>query len=305
MGRSTIKSIFLVFILSVYSPGCVWINGTTIDGEWIEHSDSFTNIHQSDLRESLHTSPKQKLRYLKESLSEQEQENNITRAVFLILDGNYKESIQTLLKEERVHNKSYEVAVNLGTAYELSGDNVSALKWIKEGINRNPDSHYGTEWLHVKILETKLKLQKDPTYLNNHHVINFERYAYENPRYKEAILYQLRERMLFVKPKDPIVADLLFSYALANANDGGFLEYSREVLELAEEYGYPNTQELIEKKKEFQDIIDHVALMKNLKISLYIALFFIFLFIAYKKKWFFLTKKAQRAHLKNNDDSKY
>lgn len=305
MRGVTIKYIFLVLLSSVYSLGCGWVNGTTIDGQWVERSGRFLYLHDESLRSSLDSTPRQKLHYFQESLSDKEQENNITKAVLLMLDGNYEVSIQQLLIEEKVHNKSYEVATNLGTAYELSGDNVNALKWIQEGINRNPDSHYGTEWLHVKILETKLKLQDNPVYLKSHHVIDFNEYAYEDPRYIKDILYQLRERMLFVKPKDTVVADLLYSYALANANDGGFLEYSIDLLELSEEYGYLNSQELAAKKKEYQKMIDHVAFIKNLKIALYVVIFpLLFLFIAYKKKWFFLTRKAQQAYIeeKNNHE---
>jgi len=293
------KHLFLLLVLSIYSVACGWINGTTIDGQWVERSGRSNYVHQDDLRLSLESTPRQKLDYFEESFSEEERENNITKAVFLMLDGKYKESIEKLLIEEKLHDKSYEVATNLGTAYELLGDNVKAYKWIEEGLKRNPDSHYGTEWLHVKILEAKLELSIDPDFMKNNHVIDV---SYSGYNVTEALLYQLRERMLFVKPKDPIVADLLYSYALANANDGGFLEYSMEALELSEKYDYTNSQELSDKKEEFQDIIDHVALMKNLKIALYVALFFLFLFIAYKKKWFFLTSKAQQAHLEQSNE---
>jgi len=49
---------------------------------------------------------------------------------------------------------------DLGTAYELAGKNEPALRWIREGLRRNPNSHKGTEWLHVKILEAKIEQEK-------------------------------------------------------------------------------------------------------------------------------------------------
>lgn len=300
MKNAIIKYLFFVLMFSIHTLGCAWVNGTTIDGQRVEHSGKFYAIEKDKLRDSLYTTAKQKLQYYKKSLSAEEQENNITQAVFLMLEGNYKESIQKLLEEEKLHPKTYEVATNLGTAYELSGDNVNALKWIQEGVDRNPDSHDGTEWLHVKILEAKLKLQDDPDYLKYHHVINFDENAYQDPIFREAIFYQLKERMLFVKPKDPIVADLLYSYALTNANDGRLLEHSLYILELAEQYGYANLEELKNKKEEFQVIIDQTEFIQNLKIVPYIVLFFLFLFIAYKKKWLFLTRKAQQAYLEKN-----
>jgi hypothetical protein len=56
----------------------------------------------------------------------------------------------------------YVTAANLGTAYELSGDDEKALEWIRKGIERNPNAHERSEWLHVRILEAKLTLKKDP-----------------------------------------------------------------------------------------------------------------------------------------------
>lgn len=292
------RHLLTILIFVIHSFGCGWVNGTTIDGHWVERSGGrISEANPDQLAYALESTPEQMLHYLDESFSKDDRENNITKAVLFMLDGNYKESIKKLLIQEALHDNSYEVATNLGTAYELSGDNSNALKWIKEGIKRNPDSHYGTEWLHVKILETKLKLEDDPDYLQNNHVVDFEELYYNTYKYREAIFYQLRERMLFVKPKDPLVADLLYAYAIVNSENGGFLEYSREALELSEKYGYSNLQELAEIKKEYQNIIDHVALIENLKLVGYVAVFFLLLFIAYKKKWFFISRKAQNEYL--------
>lgn len=301
MKTTKIKHILFMLMFSVYSVACGWINGTTIDGKWVEGQIHLPyNLSPNHLQDSLNSTPRDRLHYFEKNFSSTERDDNVTKAVFSMLDGNYTEAIKQFLKEESREPERYEIAANLGTAYELSGDNVNALKWIQEGINRNPDSHFGTEWLHVKILEAKLELSIDPSFMKNNHVIDISHSGYN---VTEALLYQLRERMLFVKPKDSIVADLLYSYALSNANDGGFLEYSMEALELSEKYGYLNPQELLDKKEEFQDIIDHVALMKNLKIVLYVALFFLLLFIAYKKKWFFLTRKAQQEHIEKSNHS--
>jgi Flp pilus assembly protein TadD len=51
---------------------------------------------------------------------------------------------EVLVEAERLHPGNYQVAANLGTAYELLGDDENALVWIRKGIERNPDSHYGT-----------------------------------------------------------------------------------------------------------------------------------------------------------------
>jgi tetratricopeptide (TPR) repeat protein len=124
--------------------------------------------------------------------------------------------------EQRFPNL-YQTAANLGTAYELAGRNEDALKWIKEGMRRNPQSHYGTEWVHVRILEAKLALAKDPQWLETHRVSGIT----VDPQTKQPVLpqgqtpttawqalqYQLRERLPFSPEKDEIVSQLLADYA--------------------------------------------------------------------------------------------
>jgi len=118
------------------------------------------------------------------------------------------------------------VAANLGTAYELSGDNEQALRWIREGVRRDPQEHFGSEWLHVKILEAKVALAQDPAWLHTHTVLGADFGPGDEPvmpsslpadeagRARTAeqvgmsIEYQLHERRRFVEPPDPVVADL-------------------------------------------------------------------------------------------------
>ena len=82
-----------------------------------------------------------------------------------------KEAIELLEELEKKSPGQYAVAANLGTAYELNGDNRKALEWIKKGVERNPESHFGTEWLHVKILEAKIAIEQNPEWLSNHSVL--------------------------------------------------------------------------------------------------------------------------------------
>lgn len=181
-------------------------------------------------------------------------ENRNNLAVSLIHLGRVKEAIPILEELERKHPGKYFTAANLGTAYELSGDNQKAMDWIKEGVNRNKDSHFGTEWLHVKILEAKLAMEKDPDWFRKHSVLGADFRARENTRQpqrlatdhlgqqkslaetEEALIYQLHERLEFVKPPDPIVADLLFDLgnvlALTRTE-----EHAKAIHELALSYG--------------------------------------------------------------------
>jgi hypothetical protein len=124
-----------------------------------------------------------------------------------------EQAVQALVALEARHPGAYETATNLGTAYELTGKLEDAAVWIGKGIERNPASHDGTEWLHLAILRAKLKLRDDPAWLATHSVLEGEggRTSAEIVR---AIDRQLRERLQFVKPQDATVCDLFYQAAV-------------------------------------------------------------------------------------------
>ncbi|HEV7406148.1 MAG TPA: tetratricopeptide repeat protein [Chthoniobacteraceae bacterium] len=173
--------------------------------------------------------------------------------------GEYEKSRRLLEEAEQKHPGNAAVASNLGTVYELLGENEKALKWIKKGIERNPKDHAGTEWLHVRILTAKVALAKDPKWLEAHRVLEpYVDYGQEahpstsNPaKAKErsrALAYQLKERLEFVKAPEPIVGELLFS--LANELTlSGAVEPAVGVYELAAEYE-PMQADLLKKRTE-------------------------------------------------------
>ena len=88
-------------------------------------------------------------------------------AILLMYQGRHARAVQLLLALERRWPGHHETAANLGTALELSGHDAPALAWIRLGIRRNPDEHFGTEWLHARILESKLASVKDPSRLTS------------------------------------------------------------------------------------------------------------------------------------------
>jgi tetratricopeptide (TPR) repeat protein len=179
-------------------------------------------------------------------------------AASLLHIGEVPQAIEILTRIEREAPGRYATATNLGTAYELAGDNRRAVQWIREGIRRNPDSHHGTEWLHVRILDAKLAMEKDPRWLEKNSILamGFGSALVPNkparfpvahgPKKldaegtKEAILIQMSERLPLVKAPDPIVGDILFDYAnLLMRTD--ILESAAAVYALAIEYGGPRT----------------------------------------------------------------
>jgi tetratricopeptide (TPR) repeat protein len=170
-------------------------------------------------------------------------------SVALAYLGRNKEAIELLQELEKEQPGQYFIAANLGTVYELSGNNEEGLRWINEGIRRNSDSHDGTEWLHAKILEAKIAREKDPDYFKKHSVLDLQpdkigsEIIIDGRRFSpqevaKAIESQLEERMQFVKPPDPAVASLLFDYASIEAATE-ILESAERILQLAVEYGYP------------------------------------------------------------------
>jgi len=147
-------------------------------------------------------------------------------AVAYIIAGEYERAVTMLTNLEQEHPGISRTASNLGTALELSGNNSEALHWIEEGIVRDAGDHQGTEWLHVKILQAKVALEKDPAWLATHNVLGVDFGSETEPQMpstlhadrlgrpsslaeiEKAIHYQLSERLKFVTAPDPIVANI-------------------------------------------------------------------------------------------------
>ena len=206
-------------------------------------------------------SPEEKLKLFQESGDFRDEANY---AVALMRTGEAakaREILEHLVKE---HAEEYVLAANLGTAYELTGDNEQALAWIRKGIALNPNAHNGTERLHVKILQAKIAAEKDPEWFAKNSVLklNFgsdpipvtpgelERDDDGRPLTLEAIRkgleYQLHERLFYVKPQDHAVASLLLTLANILYLDGA-REESFHVLQLAGEYHPEGVQPLAAK----------------------------------------------------------
>jgi tetratricopeptide (TPR) repeat protein len=141
-------------------------------------------------------------------------------ALILALKKQYDESARIYLQIEQMFPGRYSTASNLGTVYELMGQNENALQWISKAVAIDPQSHKGSEWLHVNIL--KAKIQGD-TAVNSKFLLGTDFGDGVSPttqldfkeliRLRDALYYQLNERVTFVKPPDKIVALLLFNLA--------------------------------------------------------------------------------------------
>ncbi len=155
--------------------------------------------------------------------------NLIDLSAVLVRHGRFTEAVKLLQFVERKYPGRYETASNIGTAYELIGRNEDALKWIVEGVQRNPDSHVGTEWLHVLILKAKLGQLAAPPKGQSFVKLDFGNDAMPRRPARlptgnrgeqlslyalaTALRYQSVERAQFVAAPDPIVAGMLLDWA--------------------------------------------------------------------------------------------
>lgn len=144
------------------------------------------------------------------------------KGLLLILLKKYDKAINLYLEIENIQPNRYSTASNIGTAYELIGQNDKALNWINKSIKINPTAHFNSEWIHSNILQAKIK---GDSYINSSFLINTKFSStpndFDSPpetklsqdelrKLSDALYYQLNERVSFIKNKDNIVSNLMF-----------------------------------------------------------------------------------------------
>jgi tetratricopeptide (TPR) repeat protein len=136
--------------------------------------------------------------------------------------GDKQNAVRLLERLYEQHPNEYNVMANLGTAYEVTGNNKKALELLKKAVAANPGSHYGSEWIHIAILEQKLAPRPDYTKIIHLQTgpdlvkwINDKQYRFPRPAdsLKLQIAYQLHERIAFIAPPDNIVSQLIRDFA--------------------------------------------------------------------------------------------
>lgn len=162
----------------------------------------------------------------------------------LILQKKYQEALDIYFKIEQLQPNRYSTASNVGTIYELIGNNQKALEWINKAIRINPKSHNSSEWLHVKILQAKISGSK---FITSNFLINTTFGENDEPFTKltkpeikaliKTIYYQLNERISFIEPKDEIIGLLLFELGNLALLDGKS-EDAISIYMKARQYGF-------------------------------------------------------------------
>ena len=133
---------------------CLNTPGTDLDGR---DAGSHYSHDSSHLRQRMQTPPELERRAQPVEPPDTAAKKLEAEALDLIYAGNYAAARVLLQKAETLSPDDYSIAANLGTACELLGDDAEALRWITEAVRRNPDSHRGTEWVHILVLKAKLR----------------------------------------------------------------------------------------------------------------------------------------------------
>jgi tetratricopeptide (TPR) repeat protein len=141
-------------------------------------------------------------------------------AVLELKRGDKNKAVEILEKLYAEHPTEYNIIANLGTAYELTGNNSKALELLKKAVAINPLAHHGSEWIHIGILEQKqgsmqygqiinLNIQDFPQWLND------KSYVFTRPAdsLKIQIAYQLHERIGFIAAPDSVIGQLVLDFA--------------------------------------------------------------------------------------------
>lgn len=129
-------------------------------------------------------------------------------AIVYIKLGKLKEAEEILLALLKKNPKNYSVTINLGTLYELQGKNTQAMEFIKKAVAINPESHSGSEWFHVKVLEFKLKnIAEDK--ITSQNILDL--YSRKEPATNIAydVSYQLQERIPFTPAPNLLIAKVM------------------------------------------------------------------------------------------------
>lgn len=161
----------------------------------------------------------------------------------LVVLQRYDEALKLYKHLETISPGRYSTASNLGTIYELIGDNQQAYNWIKRSVQIDPGSHKGSEWLHLNILQAKIKGEAfyttdfllKTTFGPGQEPVSSLSLSYRQQMAQD-LYYQLNERMSFIKDEDLIMAVLLSALGNLYWLSHEFGDAS-ETFKLAKRYG--------------------------------------------------------------------
>lgn len=117
------------------------------------------------------------------------------------------------------------------------------------------------------------------------------------------LIYQLKERMVFVKPKDAVVANLLFSLSVIESHTD-VVEEAIPLTKMAVEYGFRDNG-LVAGKMALYQRARFLGKLRSAGPFVLVGLALVaFAVFACKKKWLFLSRSAYRKHLEEKANAK-
>jgi tetratricopeptide (TPR) repeat protein len=139
---------------------------------------------------------------------------------YLLMAGYFTEGLDIFRALSKKYPGVYEINANIAVAYELNGNIDSALYWEKAALQINPASHQHTEWIHLKILEARKKLQQDPDWCLKNNVTHIldsinKHYEFEQHEMNDGMfvfkdfLIQLNARFPFTYAEDKVMGKLM------------------------------------------------------------------------------------------------
>lgn len=187
-------------------------------------------------------------------------------AVHLARLGRIKESLNILRNIYYRHPEEFIILSNLTFLYELNGKIDSALFINEKSLDRFSKTYKGSNWVHMKILQAKLKMQMDSNWIYNHKVLNLQlKHAKkitkrtgdntdvdeqfrENNSVISSIIYHIKERIPYTPAPDLLLSSVIAESAELMAQEFS-MEHAVYLYYLALEYDPSDTKHI---KNEIQ-----------------------------------------------------
>lgn len=223
----TKKTILILFIFTLQSHliACLNAQGFDIFGKKTFYDFPIDFIKEIDIENYRKQTLVREVELKKEYSKKPFDEYYYTELSYVrVFQKKYHEAKALCLQGLKIDSLDYSLISNLAVACELEGKIDSALLLIKKAVKINKNSHFGSEWIHIKILEATINQNKNPNWIYKNTVLGFKisqdsipksKFKFDSLIYKQDLFYeleyQLKERLTFVKPSNVIVANLLLT----------------------------------------------------------------------------------------------
>lgn len=180
-----------------------------------------------------------------EEFKKQVKVEHVDLAIALLYLRNYSEALEVMEKVYEKFPREYSVVATYAACLELNGKFEDALSYLKKAVRIKPDSHRGSEWIHIKILEDFISEQP-----NVYSVIDFDfgtdsipvllnKTKFHLDTLASHLALQMRERIYFIPGHNPAFGKLYFDLANTLTLKKDYY-YAKEYYDLAIRYGYKN-----------------------------------------------------------------